>query len=141
MAQFITEETEDKYAAIAELQNAHMDAVITVGAEAGNVINVSIQLKADKNRINLAARRVLDIYLADAATGAAIIATAPSSGIAIGTSGAVLASVVANKYLKVVSTAAGLIDFNITEAGAKTLYLVVVMPNGRQVVSGAITFV
>jgi len=141
MAQFITEETEDKYAAIAELQNAHLDAAMTVGAEAGNVIAVSIQLKSDKSRATLAVRRVLDIYLADAATGAAIIGTAPSSGIAIGTNGAVLASVVANKYLTVVSTAAGLIDFTITEAGAKTLYLVVVMPNGRQVVSGPITFV
>jgi hypothetical protein len=101
---------------------------------------VAVVIKQDKAQVAVATRRVLDVYLSDSSTGAGIIGTAPSSGGAIGTNGVILASVVANKYLKVLTTAAGLFDITFTEAGAKTFYLCVVMPNGRIVVSSAITF-
>lgn len=140
MSQFIVSETENKYEAIKELQNAHLDASFTIGAEAGNTINVAVVIKQDKAQAAVASRRVLDVYLSDSSAGAGIIATAPSGGGAIGTNGVILASVTANKYLKVLATAAGLFDITFTEAGAKTFYLVVVIPNGRLVVSGAITF-
>lgn len=139
--QFITEETEDRYSAIRQLQDAHLDASFTIGAEASNIINVAVQLKSDKSQQAITARRIVDVYLADAATGAAIAGTAPDGGVAIGTNGAILVALVASKMVKVVSNASGAFDLNITHAaGAKTVYVVVVMPNGRQVVSSAVTF-
>jgi hypothetical protein len=142
MAGIIAKETENKYEAIKELQNLHLDATFTIGAEGGGgtTINVAVVVKQDKAATAVSSRRVLDVYLSDSSTGAGIIGTAPSSGGAIGTNGVILASVTANKYYKVLTTAAGLFDITFTEAGAKTFYLVVVMPNGRLVVSSAITF-
>ena len=141
MSSVLTRPPEDKYAAIAELQNLQLDVSFTIGAESGNTINVAVQIKQDRTGTAITSRRVLDVYFADANTGAAIIGTAPSGGAAIGTNGAILASIVANKMYRIVSNASGQFDLTITEAGAKTLYMVVVMPNGRLVVSGAITFV
>ena len=129
-----------KLDAIQELQALQLQASFTVGVEGGNVINVAVAIKDGYNNVALAVRTSLMVYLADAATGAAIIGTAPSGGIAAGTNGAVLGALVANKLLAVVTNAAGLIDFNITEAGVKTLYVVVVLPDGRLAISGAVTF-
>lgn len=140
MAQFIVEETEDKYSSIQELQNAHLDASFVIGAEASNVINVGIQLKNDKNQQDAAARKGVFAYLSDDANGDSIVATAPDGGWAIGTDG-LLIPVVASKAAHLISEADGDIDVNITHAaGAKTAYLILVMPNGRLVASGAITF-
>lgn len=140
MSGIITRETENKYESIRELQNLHLDAAITVGTENTNVINVAVQLKSDKGQATITARRVVDCYLADANTGAAIAASAPSGGIAAGTNGKILASLVTNKAFKMITDASGRFDLNITETSTPTFYLVVVMPNGRLVVSGAITF-
>lgn len=140
MSQFIVQQTENKYEAIKELQNTHLDCTFTIGVEGSNAINVAVVVKQDKAQVAVSSRRVLDVYLSDSSAGAGIIATAPSSGGAIGTNGVILASITANKYLKVLTTTAGLFDITFTEAGVKTFYLCVVMPNGRIVVSGAITF-
>lgn len=114
------------------------DHTFTIGAEAGNVINVAIQLVDAKG----AARAVhggLLAYLSDDANGNSIVATAPSGGVAIGTDGLAI-PLVAGKAWLLVSEADGDIDLNITEAGAKTCYLVLVQPDGNLRVSGAITF-
>lgn len=140
MAQFIVKETENKYEAIKELQNTHLDATITVGTENTNAINVAVQLKSDKAQAAIATRRVLDVYISGVNTGADIVGTAPNGGVAIGTTGAILASVVANKYFKVICNASGQFDLTLTDSGTPTFYLVVVMPNGRLVISSAITF-
>lgn len=140
MAQYITQETEDSYESIRQLQNAHLDATFTIGAEAANVINVAIQLKSDKAQANMAARRALFAYFSDDANGDSIVATAPSGTVVIGTNGVLYDVGAAKKVFQLVSEAAGTIDINITEVGIKTLYLVLVMPNGRLVPSGAITF-
>jgi hypothetical protein len=140
VAQFIREETEDRYSAIRELQDAHLDATITVGAEASNAINVSIQLLLDKSRRDAPARKSVFAYLSDDANGDSIVATAPDGGWAIGTDG-LLIPVVAAKAAHLVSEVDGDIDVTITHAaGAKTVRLILVMPNGRLVASGAITF-
>lgn len=140
MAQFITEETEDRYSAIRQLQDAHLDAAITVGAEASNAILVTIQIRLDKSRRDAPAHKALFAYLSDDANGNSIVATAPDGGWAIGTDG-LLIPVVASKAAYLVSEADGDIDVAITHAaGAKTAYLILVMPNGRLVASGAITF-
>lgn len=89
MAQFIVEETEDKYSAIRELQNAHLDASFTIGSESSNAINVAIQLKYDKSRADTVRRAVL-AYLSDDANGDSVVATKPDGGVAIGTDGLLL---------------------------------------------------
>jgi len=86
MSQFIVQQTENKYEAIKELQNAHLDASFTIGAEAANVIAVAVQLKYDKSRSDTVRRSVF-AYLSDDANGDAIVATAPDGGWAAGTDG------------------------------------------------------
>lgn len=114
-------------------------STLTVGAEAGNAITVAIQLK-DANSADLAVRSSLFAYLSDDANGDSIVATAPDGGVAAGTDG-VLIPVVADKAFHLVSEADGDIDVAITHAaGAKTVYLILVLPNGKLKASGAITF-
>lgn len=116
------------------------DASITVGAEAsGNVITCAIQLK-EADGTDLATIGVVDVYVSDSATGDGVAASAPNGGMAAGTDGAVVASIVANKVLKMSSEADGDIDVQITDSGTPTFYLVVVLPDGTKVVSSAITF-
>lgn len=109
-----------------------------IGAEATNVINVALTLKSGTKA--LYKRCALRAYFADAATGAAVVASAPSGGTpAIGTNGGII-PIVAGKYFTLITNAAGLVDINITESGAKTMYLVVEMPDGSLWISNAITF-
>jgi hypothetical protein len=113
--------------------------LFTIGAEAGDVINVAVQLK-DANGADLAVRGSVEAYLSDDANGDSIVGTAPDGGWAIGTDG-VLIPIVAGKYARLVSESDGDIDINITHAGgAKTVYLILILPNGKLVASGAITF-
>lgn len=114
------------------------DAVITVGAEntGAGTINVAIQLK---NGGDLVRRGSVFAYLSDDENGDSLAATAPSGGWAIGTDG-LLIPVVTNKAAQLVSEADGKIDITITEAGAATWYLIIVLPGGRLVPSGEITF-
>jgi len=138
MSQFIVKQTEAKYDAIKELQNAHLDASFVIGAEGSNIINVGIQLKYDKSQADTVRRGVFG-YFSDDTNGDSLLGTASSGAVAIGTDG-VLIDVVAKKSFWLISESDGDIDINITEAGVKTMYLVLVMPNGRLVASSAITF-
>lgn len=113
-------------------------ATITVGAENAGVINVGIQLTDDAND-DLAVRGSVLAYLSDDANGDSVAAAAPSGGVAIGTDGLAI-PLVAGKTLQLTSEADGDIDLDITEASAKSFYLVLVMPNGTLAVSDAITF-
>lgn len=120
------------------LDGAPFDVDFTIGAEAANVINVGIQLN-DAGGSALAARASVFAYLSDDANGDSIAATAPDGGWAIGTDG-LLIPVVANKAAQLVSESDGDIDIDITESGALTVYLILVLPNGLLVASTAITF-
>jgi hypothetical protein len=114
-------------------------ATFVIGAEAGNAINVGIQLR-DATPADIGTRQCVFAYLSDDANGDSIAAVAPDGGWAIGTDG-LLIPVVANKAAMLTSESDGDIDINITHAaGAKTLYLILVMPNGKLAASGAITF-
>ena len=112
--------------------------VFTIGSEAANAINVSIQLTDRKNGGDISERVALMWYLASNATGDAI-ATAPDGGIAIGTDG-LLIEHTNNVAGVVVSEVDGDIDVTITESTAKTFYLVLVAPDGKLYPSAAITF-
>jgi hypothetical protein len=110
-------------------------AKFVVGVEATNVINVAVTLAGAGGRVGVMA------YLSDDSGGNGVIATAPSGAVAIGTNGKLYdLSVAAKKVFLLTTTTAGLVDINITEAGAKTLYLVIINPDGTLSVSPAITF-
>lgn len=125
-------------AEIGSLAAIPADAVFTIGDEATNVINVAVQLNDADDAAVTGAHSVF-AYLSDSATGADIAATAPSGGVANGTDGFAV-PVVAGKAFQLVTDATGAIDIDIEEAGTDTFYLVVVLPSGALVVSGAITF-
>ena len=113
-------------------------AAFTVAAEAADTITVAVQLK-DALDAALAVRAGVLAYLSDDATGDSVVATAPSGNVVIGTDGLAI-PLVAKKCFAVTSEANGKFDLSLTEAGAKTVYLVVVLPTGKLAVSGAITF-
>jgi hypothetical protein len=118
---------------------------ITVGEEAEDVINVAIQL-VDKAGSDLAVRACLLAYLSDDANGDSVCGTKPSTDWAIGTDGLLLqmtgGEAAADTGLVgfLISESDGDIDINITETGTDTFYLILVMPDGTLVASGAITF-
>lgn len=114
-------------------------ATFMVGAEntGTGAIVVAIQLK-DANGADMTVRSCVPFYLSDDANGDSVIATAHSGAVAAGTDG-LARFITAKKDGFLTSEADGDIDFSMIEAGAKTAYLVLVMPDGSLAVSGAIT--
>lgn len=120
------------------LDGAPLDVDITVAAAVGDVINVALQLN-DAAGTALATRASVFAYLSDDANGDTIAGTAPDGHVAIGTDGLAI-PLVTDKAWLLTSEADGDIDLSITESGADTWYLIVVLPNGKLAASGAITF-
>ena len=118
-------------------QEIPMDASFTIGAEATNAINVVIQLQS-QDGTDLANRGTVFFYLSSDANGDAL-ATAPTGGIAIGTDG-LLIETLADLAGFMTSEADGDIDVTLTDTGTPTFYIVLVMPTGQRIISGAITF-
>lgn len=123
------------------LQGLQLDkvagATFVVGDQAGNIINVAIQL-IDALGNDLAEAAAVPWYLADDAAGLDPSTVAHSAGASIGTDGALI-EWTANLSGMAISEADGDIDIDFEEAGALTRYLVLVMPNGELAISGAIT--
>lgn len=113
-------------------------ATVTVGAEGGNAILVTVQLTDGLGK-PLAAKHLVDVWLSDT-TGAALSATAPSGTVVPSVAGVIVASLTAKTHLKVISDATGKFDLNITEATAKSYYVNVAV-NGQVVASQVVTFV
>ena len=114
-----------------------VDATITVGAENTNVRAITIQLKdANGKDINYVEEVELVLFLNAART--AYVATGGSTGIAIGTDGA-LQTIVAKKVFRATSEADGDIDLTWTDDGTEAAYLGVKLPTGRYVMSSALT--
>ena len=117
--------------------NQVASATFTIGTEAGNVINVGIQL-LDAAGVAMATKSHVGFYLSDSATGDTVVAAATS--LAIGTDG-IIFEAVSNSWGDLVSENDGYIDLDIGDAsGAATYYLALKMPNGSIVISDAITF-
>ena len=104
-----------------------------------DTINVAVQLVDRENGNELGERIGLMCYLADDANGDTPAATAPDT-VAIGTDGALI-EWVSNLSGLLITESDGDADINITENGADTWYLILVMPDGKLVASDAITFV
>ena len=120
------------------VENQVADVAFVIGSPA-TVVNVALQLKdADGN--DIAEISHIHAYLSDTiTTGLGISGTAPATSVAIGADGAIIVEEVSKLAWWLQSEADGDIDLDITEVGAETWYMVVVLPNGKQIVSGAIT--
>ena len=112
-------------------------ATIVVGAEDTNVRAITVQL-TDASGADIASRQAVQIAVLADANGDAFAATGGSTGIAIGTDGALLA-VVAKKLFMAISEADGDIDLTWTDTGTEAAYLAVILPNGKMVISAALT--
>jgi len=119
-----------------------VDATITVSAEGATTANtrdIVVQLlDADGNDINYVETVELIMYL-DAAQ-AAFVVTGGTTGLTIGAAGdgAVL-DVVAKKYFLAMSEADGDLDLDWLDTGTEAAYLGVRLPNGRVIISDALT--
>lgn len=111
---------------------------LTAGAEAGNVIAVTIQLKTPNAKV-MSTRRKFRVWLGTSATDPTVVATAPSGGIAA-TTGIVLVSPTANKILDIVTDATGKAVLNVTEVGVFTFYFWAQFSDGTAKYLGSITF-
>lgn len=112
-----------------------VDASITVGDESTNVRAITIQLK-DANGDDIDYVETVEVIVFSSAAMTAFATTGGSTGIAIGTDGALLA-VVAKKYFLATSEADGDIDLTWTDTGTESVAVGVRLPNGRVVVSSA----
>lgn len=112
-----------------------VDASITVGAEDTNVRAITIQLKDAAGRdINYV--ETVEVIVFGSAAMTAFAGTGGSTGIAIGTDGALL-PIVAKKYFLATSEADGDIDLTWTDTGSESVAVGIRLPNGRVVVSDA----
>lgn len=114
-----------------------VDASITVGAEAGDARAITIQLKdADGRDIDYVEEVELALFLT--ADRLAYVVTGGSTGIAIGTDGA-LSTIVAKKRFYATSEADGDIDLTWTDTGTEAAFLGLKLPTGRWIMSDALT--
>ena len=127
----------DDLNALKNQQGQIADASIVVGAENTNVRAITIQLKDEHGNDIAFAGQVKAVLYADAAR-AAYVATGGSTGIAIGTDGALLA-LVAKKAFLLTSEQDGDIDLTWTDTGTEAAYLALELPNGKIVMSDALT--
>lgn len=114
-------------------------ASFTIGVEAADTINVAVQLK-DARGNNVGRRVHGRAYLSDASSGAGITGTATTSALAVGTNGNLLDIPVTGKSFDFVTDASGRIDIDIIQTAALTYHLVILAPDGKIIVSDAITF-
>ena len=120
-----------------ELTRPCVDASITVGAEIANVRAITIQLK-DARGADIDYVEEVELVLFLTADRLAYVVTGGSTGIAIGTDGA-LSTIVAKKVFRATSEADGEIDLTWTDTGVEAAYLGLRLPNGRYVMSSALT--
>jgi hypothetical protein len=113
------------------------DATIIVDAEAGDARDVSVQLNdADGNPLVRAALVHLIVFTTAAATA---LSNGGSTGLAIDADGLIVATITAKKVFLVKSDDTGLITLTWTDTGTDAAFLGVVLPDGRIVMSAALT--
>jgi len=112
------------------------NATFSIATAGGGAQVVSVQL-VDGEGEDLTEKTCVQAYLSDDSGGDNVSAGC-DGGISSGTDGDVL-SIVANKMALLQTESDGDVDVTVTEStGAQTFYLVVILPNGKRVVSGAI---
>ncbi len=113
-------------------------ASFTIGSESSNTINVSVQL-TDALGDNLERANAVMAYLSSDASGQVIEAADTALSVALGTNG-VFSELAADNTFMLVTEATGVVDIDITDTRVNTVYLNVILPSGKIVTSGAITF-
>jgi len=114
------------------------DADITVGTLSSDTYPVTIQLK-DFEGNNLTVPASIRAYYSSSATG--VESTDVSTDLAITSGGAGIVNILLTKYVyQLISEADGTIAVGSEDSGTDDQYLVLVMPDGRLVVSGVLTY-
>lgn len=112
-----------------------VNATITVGAENTNVRAISVALKDSRgNAITYV--ETVDVMVFGAADMLSFASTGGSTGIAVGTNGALL-TIVAKKLFRATTEADGTLDLTWTDTGTESVAVGIRLPNGRVVVSDA----
>jgi deoxyhypusine synthase len=120
---------------------SRMYTISAEGANGANMISVTIQLKDARGK-NLAGVRRVKVWLSDSATTGAISATGATGAVAVGGGfGSLLNTVIAAKMFDFLTDATGKLRIDLTDAGAKTLYLYMETPDGQPAISSALTWV
>lgn len=119
------------------VDNQVAGATIVVSSETSNDVTIDIQF-TDAEGNDMATPVAVPWYLADDVAGLDPATAAPDGGVVIGTDGALIESV-DNLSGLIISEADGDVDLISTDSGTLTKYLVLVMPTGALVISGAIT--
>ena len=114
-----------------------VDCSITVGAESTDVRAITIQLK-DAYGNDIAYKEEVELLLYTTSAMDAYATTGGSTGLAIGTDGA-LQLLLAKKRFVATSEADGDIDLTWTDNGTEPAFLGVKLPTGRIVISSALT--
>jgi hypothetical protein len=112
------------------------DADIVIGAEAADVIEVSIQV-VDPGGDAIEEAMVLTVTACSDAVGTTPAAT--SGGIAA-TTGAVLNELAVDTSYQIVTDEFGLAVIEVTEVAAKDVYLGIILPGGKYIVTEALSF-
>ena len=115
--------------------------VRSIGGEVGNSIRVKILLVNGAEPGNSpVAYGHATVLLSDDEDGIGETAATPDGGLSAGTNGKILGALVTDSVLLIQANDEGRFDLDISETGADTWYAVVLLPNGKQVVSNAIVF-
>jgi len=114
------------------------DATITVGTLAGDVYPVTIQL-TDYLGNNLAVPAGVIAYYSSVATGLDPTDVSTDMATTSGGAGAVVISLTKYMYL-LISEADGTIAIDSEDSGTDDQYIVLIMPTGKLVVSGVLTY-
>lgn len=111
-----------------QMSRPAVDATVTVGDEAANVRTITIQLK-DADGKDITYVETVDIIIANSADLTTLAAPAPSTGLAAGTDGAIMAIKAHNFYLAT-SESDGDIDLTWTDTGTAAAWIFVRLPSG-----------
>lgn len=132
------ENCSDQQEQVQALLGVGVSIEFTVAAENTDVVNVAGQV-VDANGDPVTQPYGFYMWLSDDA-GGALAAAGPSGGGAIGTHGIILEEFTADTSFQVLSGADGAFDIDFTEAGALTLYLNALLPDGTIVTSSILTW-
>ncbi len=119
------------------LDNQVASVTFVVGADVGDDVNVALQFK-DAAGADMATPVAVPWYFSSDALGLDPLTVAHDGGTVIGTDGALIESVV-NLSGLMISEADGDLDIDVTDAGAFTAHLVVVLPTGELAISAVLT--
>lgn len=119
------------------IKNLADSAEITVGAEATNVRDITVQL-SDADGTALTSMAVVHLVVFADAAGAAL-SSGGSTGIALDADGLILATIVSKKVFLAMTDDTGLLTLTWTDTGTDAAYLGVVLPDGRVVIGAAMT--